>query len=236
MASVIQRNIRITIILLLIFAGCWFVVQQQEFFKTIPNSWSAFVEPGKLSRFHASMEKNCQECHTPYRGVDRNRCVVCHAAPTAVLKKQNTAFHASVTSCAGCHIEHQGKDALITKMNHVHLVSEKSDQVNDPVLEKKLNCFSCHANQDRHRSLFGNDCSNCHHTNNWTIASFSHPSATSHDCSQCHQAPPSHYMMHFKMISMKVAGVEQAEVNQCFLCHQTTTWNDIKGVGWYKHH
>lgn len=22
----------------------------------------------------------------------------------------------------------------------------------------------------------------------------------------------------------------------CRACHQTTSWNDIKGVGWYKHH
>ena len=43
-------------------------------------------------------------------------------------------------------------------------------------------------------------------------------------------------MMHFKMVSMKVAGQEHADVTQCFLCHQTTSWNDIKGVGYYKHH
>jgi hypothetical protein len=43
-------------------------------------------------------------------------------------------------------------------------------------------------------------------------------------------------MMHFKMISMSIARMEKAEVNQCFLCHQTTAWNDIKGVGYYKHH
>ena len=43
-------------------------------------------------------------------------------------------------------------------------------------------------------------------------------------------------MMHFKMISMTVAHMGKAEINQCFLCHQTTSWNDIKGVGFYKHH
>jgi len=43
-------------------------------------------------------------------------------------------------------------------------------------------------------------------------------------------------MMHFKMVSMTVAHMAKAEVNQCFLCHQTTSWNDIKGVGFYKHH
>lgn len=43
-------------------------------------------------------------------------------------------------------------------------------------------------------------------------------------------------MEHFSMISMKVAGIEHADVSQCFLCHKTNSWNDIKGVGWYKHH
>lgn len=43
-------------------------------------------------------------------------------------------------------------------------------------------------------------------------------------------------MMRFQMIFMKVACHVTAKVNQCFLCHQTTSWNDIRGVGWYKHH
>jgi hypothetical protein len=43
-------------------------------------------------------------------------------------------------------------------------------------------------------------------------------------------------MEHFEMVSMKVVGREQADVSQCFLCHQTTSWNDIRGVGVYKHH
>lgn len=46
-----------------------------------------------------------------------------------------------------------------------------------------------------------------------------------------HQAPPSYYMMHSEMVSMKVAGVEQTDVLQCV----SNAWNDAKGVGWYKH-
>ena len=30
--------------------------------------------------------------------------------------------------------------------------------------------------------------------------------------------------------------IEHADVSQCFLCHKTNAWNDISGVGWYKHH
>ena len=102
--------------------------------------------------------------------------------------------------------------------------------------EAVLNCASCHSNKDRHAKLFGQDCAQCHTTAKWTIPEFRHPSPKSTDCAQCHQAPPSHYMMHFEMISAKVARQPTAKVDQCFLCHQTTVWNDIKGVGFYKHH
>ncbi|MFA6043716.1 MAG: class I SAM-dependent methyltransferase [Phycisphaerales bacterium] len=37
-------------------------------------------------------------------------------------------------------------------------------------------------------------------------------------------------------VSAIAARVEHADVSQCFLCHRTNAWNDIKGVGWYKHH
>ena len=102
--------------------------------------------------------------------------------------------------------------------------------------EALLNCATCHQTKDRHRGLFGADCASCHDTAKWTLPEFRHPSSASQSCAQCHQAPPSHYMMHFQMISMKVACQPNAKVNQCFLCHQTTSWNDIKGVGFYKHH
>jgi len=36
--------------------------------------------------------------------------------------------------------------------------------------------------------------------------------------------------------TLTVARQPRARVDQCFLCHQTASWNDIKRVGWYKHH
>ena len=102
--------------------------------------------------------------------------------------------------------------------------------------ESMLNCASCHATADRHQGLFGTDCAQCHATTQWTISEFSHPSLRSTTCAQCHQPPPSHNMMHFSMMSAPMAGQPSAQVNQCFLCHQTTSWNDIKGVGRIKHH
>ncbi len=110
------------------------------------------------------------------------------------------------------------------------------DQPHLSTSEMMLDCASCHQNDDRHFELFGNDCASCHATTAWTLPEFRHPSSASMDCAQCHQAPPSHYMGHFNMISKKVAGQPHATVEQCYKCHQTTSWPDIKGVGWYKHH
>ncbi|MFA5937718.1 MAG: cytochrome C [Sinimarinibacterium sp.] len=102
--------------------------------------------------------------------------------------------------------------------------------------ERVLECTTCHASKDRHGALFGRDCAQCHATTQWTLAEYQHPPPSSTDCAQCHKAPPSHYMEHFKMVSMTVAGQPFAQVRQCYLCHQTTAWNDIRNVGVYKHH
>ena len=102
--------------------------------------------------------------------------------------------------------------------------------------ESMLECVSCHASKDRHQGLLGTDCAQCHATTQWTIAKFVHPSARSTECAQCHKPPPSHNMMHFSMMSAPLARQPNAKVDQCFLCHQTTSWNDIKGVGVVKHH
>ena len=51
--------------------------------------------------------------------------------------------------------------------------------------------------------------------------------------------------MHFEMVDKTVASKANApgnpccgdvQVNQCYRCHQTNAWNDIKGIGFYKHH
>lgn len=229
-----------------------------------PPSWQRVASPGLLSAAHAHLENNCAACHLPAVGVEPVNCIICHANNESILQRQPTAFHASISSCKECHREHQGRGIRPTKMDHVALAAiglrqlkndapdsesqalraqlvarSKQGSIPHPHItidETVLNCATCHSNDDRHFKLFGQDCAQCHTTDRWTIAEFRHPSPNSMDCAQCHQAPPSHYMMHFKMISARVAGKPHARVDQCFQCHQTTSWNDIKGAGWYKHH
>ena len=222
------------------------------------------VMPGKLSQSHAFLGNNCTACHTPVKGVEAENCIVCHADNLTALQRQSSAFHANIGLCSECHLEHQGRILSTIKMDHVALARiglkqlDTSPVVNDlsraaliawlkqsdtpplcPQLQREeslLNCADCHQTKDRHVGLFGTDCASCHATTQWTILDFRHPSSASQSCAQCHQAPPSNYMMHFKMVSMTVSGQPHAQVNQCFLCHQTTSWNDIKGAGYYKHH
>lgn len=230
--------------------------------QSLTKTWERMALPGELSAPHAFLGKNCTACHTPGKGVEAKNCIVCHADNLALLQRQPSAFHSDIRACSACHLEHQGRVQRTTKMDHGALARIGLQQVRDasggghqidseiaawfsrepPLLshlkpgETSLNCATCHQTKDRHVGLFGNDCAQCHTTEKWTLPDFRHPSSASQSCAQCHQAPPSHYMMHFKMISMTVAHMDKAEVNQCFLCHQTTSWNDIKGTGYYKHH
>jgi hypothetical protein len=217
------------------------------------------ASPGPLSKAHAFLDNECSACHTPNKGVTAAACMTCHATDAPVFAPQATAFHADIKECRFCHIEHQGRTIRPTVMDHAVLArigwgkggdaGTKSGAMSDiahflarstgahPMTDiAALDCSSCHQNRDPHRGLMGRECAECHQINSWKIAGFLHPSPQSQECAQCHQAPPSHYMMHFHMLSMKVAGQMHAKVEQCFMCHQTDSWNNIKGVGWYKHH
>lgn len=228
------------------------------------NSWQSQTMPGQLSAAHAMLYANCASCHTAGKGADDTKCISCHGDNKALLERQPTAFHGIIGNCSSCHIEHQGADANLRIMNHERLASigekiigdgkksfhfDKSimpadhPRVSDQVA--KLNCASCHGTKDKHVGLFGTNCASCHASTQWTIAEFQHPSVLSISCSQCHQAPPSHYMEHFEMVSKNVAARSGENgngccggvmVSQCYSCHRTTAWNDIQGVGYYKHH
>lgn len=229
-----------------------------------------FVNPGPLSPAHAYLADRCASCHETNIGVTAAKCTACHANAERLLGRQPTAFHASIRECRTCHVEHQGTNIRPIAMDHVELakigartlaLASGKDaasaarfrsletwlriripgQLDESSAREALNCAGCHATKDRHMGFFGSDCAQCHATTSWTIGEFQHPSPRSVECAQCHQAPPSHYMMHFDMISKKIAGQTagccgSAQVKQCYRCHQTTSWNDIRGVGYYKHH
>lgn len=222
--------------------------------------WRTSFQPGPLSAKHAFLGGKCEACHKPTIGVEATTCITCHSTAAASLGKQPTAFHAKVRDCRGCHVEHEGATRPI-KMDHAallrigsHLATGASGHpsvsrqmvddlaaflgidVSQSTEKNALNCASCHSSQEPHKQLFGRACAGCHETTTWRITSYLHPSPTSKQCAQCHQASPSHSSEHFGTVSMRVSGQEHAQVNQCYSCHKTNSWNDVDGVGWSEHH
>ena len=244
-----------------------------DHFKPASTALKTFISRDPLSSAHASLANRCESCHEANLGVTVAKCTACHANNERLLGRQPTAFHANIQECSTCHIEHQGMTIRPFVMDHLALAKigartlvrasrtddassariksletwlhvKNLNQLDEQSAGAALNCIGCHATKDRHLGLFGRDCAQCHTTTKWSIAGYQHPSPNSTTCAECHQAPPSHYMMHFNMISKKIAGQEDAkvggccgvaEVRQCYRCHQTTVWNDIRGVGYYKH-
>ena len=213
-------------------------------FTPASSALQQFVSPGPLSPGHAYLANRCASCHETTAGVTAAKCTGCHANAERLLGRQPTAFHASIRECATCHVEHQNTSIRPIAMDHVELakigartlaLASETDagsastlkslqtwlriripgQLDESSVREALDCTGCHATKDRHVGLLGKDCAQCHATTQWTIAEFRHPSPSSYNCAQCHQAPPSHYMMHFDMISKKVAGQEDAQVAEC---------------------
>lgn len=223
------------------------------------------VSPGELSPRHAYLANRCESCHEATVGVTVAKCTACHATSERLLGRQPTEFHASISECAACHVEHQLTNVRPLVMDHVELarvgartldrVSRKDADsaatlealetwlhVRGPELfdaasaRESLNCAGCHDRRDPHFKRFGSDCAQCHAFETWKVPGYQHPSSRSKECVQCHQPPPSHLMGHFSMVSQRIAGKEHARIDECFECHNTTGWNDIVNVGFYKHH
>ncbi len=176
--------------------------------------------------FHADIG-SCRECHAEHKGLGATPTIMDHEALTKIGMRQRAGEAP------------QGEATNKKILRWIREGQTPGARASTPYLsveESVLDCASCHTLDDRHFGLFGSDCASCHSTAAWSLPDFRHPQPTSVDCSQCHQAPPSHYMNHFNMVSRPVARKLEARVDQCFLCHQTTAWPDIRGVGWYKHH
>ncbi len=244
----------LSVILVSVVAGAWLMVPLERQGAEAAPAWRHIVLPGSLSESHAFLENRCESCHRPLRGPEPQACVLCHATNSTVLANPTTVFHAVIGECATCHQEHRGRAQRPINMRHAGLLGLAEPRMSawisriglswplqGSVLDgseayalESLNCLSCHATQDRHRGVFGTACATCHQLTEWTLAEFRHPSPRSTDCGQCHVPPPMHYMGHVQMELMMRSG--KARVEQCFLCHRTSSWNDLLGVGWIDMH
>lgn len=179
--------------------------------------------------FHATIAdtSNCVACHKEH-DAGRSLRGMNHAALTDIILRQlDRAPEGHEGAVLRAHLYAHRPETLSGKTTLVTGMTYK---------ETLLDCASCHKTTDPHVQVFGNDCAMCHGTATWSIAEYLHPLPSSTVCGECHLAPLSHYKEHFRMMSQPIAGVRNAEPEQCYLCHQTTNWNDIRGIGIYDHH
>jgi hypothetical protein len=202
------------------------------------------VEAANCIVCHANNESLLQRQPTAFHG-GVGSCRECHPGHLKAGQPPTTMSHAALAKIGLRQLENKGgadtdtallRDQVVAWISRQQTAADTTGYSHITPLEATLRCAECHSIEDRHFAFFGQDCGQCHATTQWTIPEFQHPSPRSTDCAQCHQAPPSHYMGHFHMVSAKVAVKPHAQVSQCYACHQNTAWNDIKGVGWYKHH
>ncbi len=207
---------------------------------TVANCTACHANDARLlgrqpTEFHASIQE-CAACHVEHQhtnGEDHSntssgiRPLVMDHVELAKVGGRTLARAAS---------RHDAESAATLKSLETWFRIGSPDKLDATSAREVLNCAGCHDRRDPHLAQFGTDCAQCHGLASWTVPAYQHPSPQSKECMQCHKPPPSHGMGHFSMVSQKMAGKEHARVDQCFECHNTTSWNDIVDVGFYKHH
>jgi hypothetical protein len=153
------------------------------------------IMPGPVSQPHAAIESECSQCHNL---ADRERqnalCLTCHKEIAEDFRgKSGLHGHvrqAAASQCRGCHTEHLGRDASITRMSqagfshdltdfplqyaHVALTCDSCHKPGESRRQAPSACNGCHARQDAHRGALGSDCATCHDARSWQKARFDH--------------------------------------------------------------
>ena len=136
---------------------------------------------------------NCHKINDSHRGIFGKECDDCHNSvkwsEASFDHNRKTDFSLSgkhkTTSCNNCHLsEHLP----------VMLPAKRTGDKKDASLP--TDCFSCHKNDDSHKSRYGKKCKDCHTTSSWQKQKFDHGKATDFTllgkhketaCNMCHR-------------------------------------------------
>jgi hypothetical protein len=188
----------------------------------------------------------CSDCHT--QGVATfalQDCTSCHQQIDAGFMQTHAGQYGA--ECLACH---DGVDRFGKKFTHnfdFKLIGEHA-QINCAECHVNVraaadfdtapaDCFSCHAQDDPHKSRFGSDCALCHASEAWTPAQFDHNlSAFKLDgehaeasCEDCHQndvfagTPSDCYSCHAKDDDH-----DGRFGTKCEGCHNPSDWENAR--------
>jgi hypothetical protein len=217
-------------------------------------SLGKLIMPGPVSQAHAKIEDKCSQCHDITNREHQNAlCLTCHKDIVEDIRTKNR-YHgrmrqAAASQCRGCHTEHLGRDADISRLSqagfdhsltnfalqgaHISLSCESCHKANVPYRQTPQTCIGCHSRQDAHREALGSNCESCHDEKSWQPAHFEHdktafPLTNKHTevvCAACHPG------QHYKGIPSACLGCHApddvhkgSQGKDCGNCHTTADW------------
>jgi hypothetical protein len=216
------------------------------------------IMPGPVSEAHAKIEGECADCHDrSNRPRQTALCLDCHKDVAEDIRSK-TRYHgrmpeAGAGECRGCHSEHHGRDADITRLNqagfahdlanfplrdaHVALTCGSCHAADVPYRKTPNTCISCHNKVDAHHGSLGGDCAACHDAKSWQQTHFDHdktpfPLTNKHaetTCAACHPGE------RYKGSPQECVGCHTpddvhngSQGKDCGNCHTTADWGTRK--------
>ena len=216
----------------------------------------SLVMPGDVVSSHAEFEADCSSCHVLFDRAGQDAlCTACHEDVGLDLQRSE-GFHGrfdavSGSSCASCHTEHEGRDAVIIDFDEAAFDHDNTDfelagghaeaacsachLEESPYRDAPHDCQSCHREDDVHEGFLGESCIDCHSPDGWELVEFDHattdyPLVGRHQevaCGDCHesqtfqQTPVTCYDCH------AADDVHNGRSGRdCDSCHNPTSWND----------
>lgn len=215
----------------------------------------SLVMPGPVIAGHAKYETECKTCHAPFdKLAQRGLCLDCHDKVAADIRGQQ-GFHGRFApsrtgQCAGCHTDHEGRNADITRLDaqtfdhaltdfrlvgaHLRAACNACHEPGRKHREAPASCSGCHAGDDPHRKALGEDCAGCHNETSWKEARFDHektakyPLTGAHagvDCLVCHPAERYKDTPTDCVACHRIDDVHQgSRGGACQDCHDTKSW------------
>ena len=215
------------------------------------------IMPGPVVAGHADTEADCDSCHAPLSDVRQGElCIACHTEVGADVTGE-AGFHGRLPAserfeCAGCHTEHEGRDARIVLLDeatfdhtmtdfalrgaHAEVSCEACHAAGEPHRDADTTCVGCHREQDPHRGRLGDACESCHTESDWSETTFDHAvtgflltgAHAGTSCAACHRSDDLADVGRTCVACHRQDDVHEGRNGtDCGSCHRTSGWNAV---------
>jgi hypothetical protein len=222
------------------------------------GAFERLVMPGPLAASHADVENECASCHVRFERQSQNQlCLACHEEIATDIAMPG-GFHGRSADvqgadCKSCHTDHEGRDADIMGLDadtfdhdltnfplagkHTEIECVDCHVENEPYHAAETTCYSCHAEDDRHRGNLGEACADCHSEASWTDVRFDHEETADYALTGAHadiSCVSCHVEEQYENTPNTCIGCHREDDShmgrngtECQDCHITANWSDL---------